>query len=324
MYLTVDIGATKTLIALFSAQGRVVRRVKFPTAQGAKTFFDTLGANLQLFWKYRIRSVVVAVPGIVQKNGSVRFGNRNWGDVDMLGWLKKLFNCPIYLENDANLAAIYEAYGRPGRTVFLTFSTGIGGGVVDDGKLRTEEFEPGHRVYSFRGETAEWEDLAAASAFERIYHVDRATELRGRKVMKEVAARIYLGLPEIAAGLRPNTIVIGGPMGKVFRTIERYLPRIPGVKYVGPKRPRESVIYGAYLFALEHEKEARAYPEDLLRGMPAGQVMLRRAWRQGRKLGRQGLRIGYRAAKQGWKLGCEAVEQGRKIAEEWAQKGRQR
>ena len=298
MYLTVDIGATKTLIALFSQQGRVVRRAKFPTAQGAKTFFGTLEATLRQFWKYRIRSVVVAIPGLVQKNGTVRFGNRNWGNLDMLGWLKKLFNCPIYLKNDANLAAIYEAYGRSGRTVFLTFSTGIGGGVVDDGKLLEEEFEPGHRQYTFQGVTAEWEDLAAASAFERIYHVDLATELRGRKVMKEVAERIYLGLPDIAAELRPDTIVIGGPMGRVFRTIERYLPKIPGVKYVGPKRPRESVIYGAYLYALEHDREAKEYPEDLLRGVPVARVMMKRAWKQGRKLSRQ--------------------------AKEWAQKGRRR
>ena len=286
MYLTVDIGATKTLIALFSDKGRVVRRVKFPTAQGAQMFFNTLLANLQLFWKYRLMCVVVAVPGVVQKNGTVRFGNRNWGNLDMMGWLKKLFNCPIYLENDANLAAIYEAYGLPGRTVFLTFSTGIGGGVVDDGKLLEKPFEPGHRVYAYKDRTAEWEDLAAASAIERTYHVDLATELRGKKVMKDVAARMYLGLPDIATELRPNTIVIGGPMGRRFRTLARYLPKIPGVKYVGAKRPRESVIYGAYLYALQHNKMISKYAEEVLRGVPVTEVVMNRAREAGRRVKR--------------------------------------
>ncbi len=277
MYLAIDIGATKTLIALFSRRGKVVRRVKFPTAQGLATFLRALELNLAGFTKRAIGGVTVAVPGTVQKNCTVRFGNRHWGDVDILGRVKKLFNCPLYLENDANLAALYEAYGLAGRTVYLTFSTGIGGGVVEGGKLVAEDFEPGHRVYTYRGTAAEWEDLAAASALERLYHVDRATDLRGRKVMRDVAARIYLGLPEIAAEFQPDTLIIGGPMGRIFRRFSRYLPRIPGVRYARPKRPQESVIYGGYLYALEHDAYVSEYPEAVLRGVPAAQVMWERA-----------------------------------------------
>ena len=135
MYLAIDIGATKTLIALFSKRGRVVRRVKFPTAQGSKTFITELSSNLKIFLKYRITSIVIAVPGTVQNNCSVRFGNREWGDIDIVTPIKSLFNCPIYLENDANLAALYEAHGLSGRIVFLTFSTGIGGGIVEGNHL---------------------------------------------------------------------------------------------------------------------------------------------------------------------------------------------
>ena len=68
MYLAVDIGGTKTLIALFSRRGRVIRRLKFKTAQGSKTFIDELTRNLAKFRRRKIKSVVVAIPGVVQKN----------------------------------------------------------------------------------------------------------------------------------------------------------------------------------------------------------------------------------------------------------------
>jgi predicted NBD/HSP70 family sugar kinase len=135
MYLAIDIGGTKTLIAAFSRSGRVVRRLKFKTAQNKDKFLLDLLRNLVVFEKYQIETVVVAIPGTVQKNCSVSLGNRDWGTFSLLKPLKELFSCPIYFENDANLATIYESHRLHGRTIFLTFSTGIGGGIADNGVL---------------------------------------------------------------------------------------------------------------------------------------------------------------------------------------------
>ena len=60
---------------------------------------------LKQFSKYQLSAVVVAVPGVVQKNCSVRLGNRDWGDFSLVETVQKLFDCSIYFENDANLAA---------------------------------------------------------------------------------------------------------------------------------------------------------------------------------------------------------------------------
>lgn len=257
VYLAIDIGATKTLIALFSKRGRVLRRVKFPTARGSKRFLSDLTENLADFQKYKVNSVVVAIPGTVHKNYSVHFGNRNWDDIDIFTPVKNLFNCPIFFENDANLATIYEGHKLPGRTVFLTFSTGLGGGIVENGEIvsGTERFEPGRTKYFYDGKIQKWEDIAAASSIEKVYHVDAATDLRGKKVMQDIAARIYLGLPDITKEFQPNNIVLGGPMGKIFRLYSKYLPKIAGVKYRRPKRPLESVIYGCYIYAKQKERE---------------------------------------------------------------------
>lgn len=257
MYLAIDIGGTKTLIALFSKRGRVIRRFKFKTARGLKTFIEELKENLKKFRKYKIRSVVVAIPGIVQKNYSVRFGNRDWDDIDLLTPIKSLFNCPIYFENDANLGALYEAFRIPGKVIFLTFSTGIGGGIVEKNRILPESdgFEPGHKMYFYDGKVKEWEDIAASSAIENHYHVDYATNLREKEIMKDIAKRVYLGLPDIIKKYQPETIVLGGPLGKIFKLYAKYLPDDFGIKFRRPKRPNESVIYGCYLYAHQKEQE---------------------------------------------------------------------
>ena len=249
MYLAIDIGGTKTLIALFSPHGVVLRKTKFKTSQSLPRFISDLTRNLEPYKKRKIRSVIMAVPGVVQKNCSARLGNRNWGDVDFISPVKNVFDCPVYIENDANLASSFESHGLKGKTVFLTFSTGIGGGIAENGKILPESagFEPGHQIYDFCGEKAEWEDIAALSALERVFHIDIATDIRGQENYIDIAHRVSLGLPDIVKKYHPDTIVLGGPLGKIFRLYSKFLPDL-GVKYRRPKRPTESVIYGCYLF----------------------------------------------------------------------------
>ena len=67
--------------------------------------------------------------------------------------------------------------------------------------------------------------------------------------MKDIADRISLGIPDIIREHHPNIIILGGPMGKIFRLFEPYLPRDLGVELRRPKRPNESAIYGCYLYA---------------------------------------------------------------------------
>ena len=250
MYLAIDIGGTKTLIALFSERGRIIKKDKFKTADESWEFIRDLKQHLEPFQNGQIIKVVVAIPGVVQKNYSVRFGNRDWGDIDLISPIKSLFNCPVYFENDANLAALYEAHGLHGKTIFLTFSTGIGGGIVEKGRILPESasFEPGHVKYSYNGKVAEWEDIASAKAIGAHYQVGRATDLRSLAAMKDIAKRVYLGLPDIVAAYRPRRIILGGPLGKIFRLYVHFIPRGLGASLKRPRRPLESVVYGCYLY----------------------------------------------------------------------------
>ena len=220
-------------------------------------FLSELSDYLRPFTKFKIKNIVVAIPGLVQKNYSVKFGNRDWNNIDIFTPINELFGVPIYFENDANLAALSESFRLPGRTVFLTFSTGIGGGVCEKNRILpiSNSLEPGHKIYEYNGQKKEWEDIASAHALECAYHVDYATNLRKKEQLEDIARRVALGLPDIIKEYKPDTIVLGGPMGKIFKLYAKYLPQDLGVKLRRPKRPNESVIYGCYIYAKQKERE---------------------------------------------------------------------
>lgn len=265
-YLSIDIGGTKTLIAVVSPKGRLSRRDKFPTPNSLREFLNTLFIHLQPYTNVSPKSVIVAIPGIVKNNTPVSFGNRpSWRNPPIEVVINKLFSCPIYFENDASLGTIYESKFHSGKTIYLTFSTGIGGGIAEKTKLiqpDTSQFEPGHRLYTYEGKKLEWEDIASCKALEARYGVI-ATSIRGRKKYADIAARLCLGLKDIILDESPNTIVIGGPLALRYRHFGRTLKSLLRVELPDTKLPRirpakspkEAVIHGIYLYAKGKDNE---------------------------------------------------------------------
>ncbi|WP_061297574.1 ROK family transcriptional regulator [Herbidospora cretacea] len=92
----------------------------------------------------QVLGLTVAVPGLVDLNGSVRLApNMGWRDVDLAGDLAKALRdpgFPVSADNDANLGALAElrfgSHGGAQNLVYLTGEIGVGAGVVLDGRLR--------------------------------------------------------------------------------------------------------------------------------------------------------------------------------------------
>ena len=262
MYLVIDIGGTKTLIALFSARGRVIQRYKFPTPSKKSEFLDTLfNALVPFALKHgsKIEAIAIAVPGHIENNIAVWFGNRPWKNLDLAATVNKLFTQPAYLLNDANLATIYESSFHLGLTLYLTFSTGIGGGLAHRGKLakNSASVEPGHEFFIWDGKSLEWEDIASCAAIGAHYGV-QATSVRGTAAYEDIAHRVSLGLAGAIQKYHPDVVVIGGPLGKLYpqfakplrKRLKELLPsgrKLP--RLVAARRPQESTIYGGYAYA---------------------------------------------------------------------------
>lgn len=259
MYLLIDIGGTKTLLSIANASGEPLHSVKFPTLADqnlyAKTLLQQIRTNFALS---NIEAIGVAVPGIIENNKIKMLGNLPWKNFDLAKLLKDEFGAPAYLENDANLAALAEAKRLPGRTIYLTFSTGIGGGIIDDDALNKKyrNFEPGHEIYTYDDKKSEWEDLAAAKPFaER--HKKFVQDITDKKVWHdEVPVKISLGLIPIIKKYKPDRIIFGGPLGFQLNRYRQPLRKIcqdalPGQtlpRFLIAKYDQFSVIQGCLLY----------------------------------------------------------------------------
>jgi len=146
----IDLGGTFIKSALVDYQGQIAVRKEIPTHANAG--FPAVVAQLRDLTQQLVdtaektRGTVVgaciATPGLVDfKTGFVRFAPNfaGWKDVPLLPEMQKGFSFPYYIENDANAAAYGEKWigaGKDNQTVIvLTIGTGIGGGLIFDGKV---------------------------------------------------------------------------------------------------------------------------------------------------------------------------------------------
>ncbi len=144
--LTIDVGGTTTRVALVDDQGQVVRRTSLPTQAraGREQALERIlqACRLMMVEVPSVEGVGIAVPGPVELPQGVLFNPPNLPGWDRLP-IKDLFEAqlqrPVKVDNDANAAAMGEYLFGIGSgvrdLVYFTVSTGIGGGVIIDGKL---------------------------------------------------------------------------------------------------------------------------------------------------------------------------------------------
>lgn len=157
LYLGVDLGGTNIKAALVDAEGNILNESSVPTnlPRQAEAVCDDIAALCTaLADGVRVHGIGVGCPGTVD-GGVVRYSNNlNWHDFAMADYLQGKTGLPVRLANDANAAALGEALAGCAKgaesAVIVTLGTGVGGGVVLNGKLLTgytgAAAEPGHTV----------------------------------------------------------------------------------------------------------------------------------------------------------------------------------
>jgi glucokinase len=155
----VDVGGTDCKVGVVDATGRVRAESGFETpddpeaavreiAGACRALEEELGA--------RIERLGMGVPGPLdlERGVIVHAPNLGWRDVPLRDMVAGALDCPVVMDNDANAAAYGEAWvgaGRGARVLLLvTLGTGVGGGVVEDGRVfhgaRGLAVEIGHMV----------------------------------------------------------------------------------------------------------------------------------------------------------------------------------
>lgn len=146
----VDIGGTKTAVVLSAAPPEVARRIEFATEQerGPEHAIEAIKAAIREMIAGEdlalsdLGAIGVSCGSPLDPNAGMIQAPPNlstWVDVPIVEILKNEFGCPVSLENDANAGAVAEHRFGAGRgyrhIVFLTMGTGLGAGIIIDGRL---------------------------------------------------------------------------------------------------------------------------------------------------------------------------------------------
>ncbi|MER9409490.1 ROK family protein [Mesorhizobium sp. M0589] len=167
--LAFDLGGTALRGALVESDGNIVAHASAPTLAGAGSeavigqIVALAGTLLREHPQAKVAGIGVGAPGPLDPKAGIVIAPptlAGWHDVPLIDILGQHFGLPVRLENDANAAALGEwrfGAGRgSGSLVFVTVSTGIGGGVVADGHIyhgrRGLAAEIGHMTITGEGD----------------------------------------------------------------------------------------------------------------------------------------------------------------------------
>lgn len=149
LYVGVDLGGTKILAGVFTSQLKLLQTAKLSTKsdRGFDAVLDRIDrcvrdavdeADMSL---KQVRAVGIGAPGAVNpENGEVIFApNLEWRDAPLKKELEKRLDIPVFVENDCNACTLgvheIELKGKPRNLLGIFLGTGIGGGLILDGKL---------------------------------------------------------------------------------------------------------------------------------------------------------------------------------------------
>ncbi len=271
-FVGVDMGGTKILAGVFNSSLECVGRFKMSTkaergpaavieriARAVHDAVDECDLDLK-----QVKAVGAGAPGTVDtENGKVIFaGNLGWKDVALKRELEKHLERPVFIQNDANLCALgvheVELEAEPRSMIGVFIGTGIGAGLVLDGKLysgftRTAG-EVGHMVLMINGPKCTcgnrgcWEALASRSAIFR--QLQEAVEEGQKTVLTEMLGG---DLKDMRSGDLRKAIKQGDKLAA--RVVEE-AARCTGVavaNLVNILNPEVIVLGGGLMDALENE-----------------------------------------------------------------------
>lgn len=191
-YIGVDLGGTSIKAAVVSEEGKILYKDNVPTLAerpAVEILKDMAMLIKDVIKKADVKeedmvSIGVGSPGTPDvENGVLLYANNfaDFNNAPIRGELQKYFDKPVYLDNDANVAALGESLVGAGRgyknCVAITLGTGVGSGLIIDGKIYGGSFhggaEFGHTVIENGGEPCTcgrkgcWEAYSSATAIIR-------------------------------------------------------------------------------------------------------------------------------------------------------------
>ncbi len=300
----IDIGGTKTAVCIADFKGNIIEICKFPTDAhlGPESLVERIAECYDILsQKANMRPQEIAFAGVASpgpldiKSGKiVHIATMGFKDVPIKKMLEDALKLPIFLENDANCAALAETVIGGGKgndsVVYVTISTGIGCGITVNGKILSGAFssagEVGHltvvpngkecacgkkgclELYSSGTSIAKTASAVKGTDIntKTVFELARSGDSQMADIIEDATDKLALGLSHIIQIIDPEVIVLGGSVTKDYDVFKALLNNSLK-KYVQPIENRdfnieisefdgEQVILGAILYGSGLFKEA--------------------------------------------------------------------
>jgi glucokinase len=267
MLAGIDLGGTQIRVALARSDGRIVASVKTRThlLATAEAMVSWAAAEIdRLRGREKVRSITIAAPGPIDlKRGMlVNPPNLPWHNVPLVAMMSRATGARVQLANDADMAGLGEFHHGAGRgtrnMIYITWSTGVGGGLIVDGKLHRGAHgtagEVGHMIIDPNGPLDNCGQRGCLEAFVSGTALARETgqpaaELfasakrgdRGaRAVVERAAHHMGIALISLTNALDPEMFVIGGGVSRSWALVQpTMLETLRSSPFIKPaRRPR--------------------------------------------------------------------------------------
>ncbi len=227
-YVLFDIGGTKTRVAVSEDLETLSKHESFKTPASASEGVEKL---VKLAEKLAAGNEITAFAGGIRgplnedktgiENDSIL---KKWIGKSIVAEIKKKYDVPVFLENDAALAGVGEAIFGAGKgadiVAYHTVSTGVGGAKIESGDIdvTTIGFEPGHQIIdvdrTILGEDMQptLENVVSGTAVKQRFGVEPYEIPQSDVLWDELAEYLAQGLCNTIMYWSPEVIVLGGSM----------------------------------------------------------------------------------------------------------------
>ena len=265
MIAGIDLGGTQVRVAVACSDGRIIATARNRTdalRTPRRVVEWATDQILRLSHGGRVECVGIGAPGPTDLDRGMLVNPpnlRGWKNVPLVAMLRDLIDCPVHLQNDANLAGLGEFHQGAGRgsgtMVYVTWSTGVGAGLILDGKLFSGAHgaggEVGHMILDPNGPLDACGQRGCLEAFcggnalarevgstaEQLF--DRAAAGDAIAVARARDAATHMGwaLINLANLIDPEVIVMGGGVTRSWHQVAPVLMRVLRASpFIKPRR----------------------------------------------------------------------------------------
>lgn len=291
IYAGIDLGGTSIKAGLVTDQGKIISKKSIPT-RGERQHRDVvldmaylvkdLISDAGFSWD-DVHSVGIGSPGSIDPEGGIVRFAANFADftrVPMVDIMKEVVPIAVYLDNDANVAALGESMFGAGKgsknCIAITLGTGLGGGVIIDGKIFSGAYygggELGHQVIVADGVPCTcgrkgcWEAYSSATGLIRmgkehasedpdsmlnqmedgnlallnakdVFDAADAGDKAANKAVSEYYHYLAIGLANTINAFQPEYLILGGgPSARGQKLLDPVMKELKGQIFGGDLR----------------------------------------------------------------------------------------